>query len=184
MSLITYTANMRNLSVWSLLVVSLFLTEALAQEKYTVPDQLSPPSDQQLVLRAHASGVQIYICQPSPSGDARFAWVLSAPDARLTDDAGKEVAKHFAGPTWQSTDGSQVKGKVVSQTSPDPESIQWLLLTAVEHSGTGVMSGVRTIQRLNTKGGKASVTGCDAQQQGKTLRINYTADYNFYASAN
>ena len=45
------------------------------------------------------------------------------------------------------------------------------------------MSEVRTIQRLNTKGGRAPTTGCDAQHQGEMARVNYTADYYFYAPA-
>ena len=95
-----------------------------------------------------------------------------------------EVAKHFAGPTWQATDGSLVKGKVVGQAlPPEPGSIAWLLLTAVDHSGVGVMSDVQSIQRLNTSGGKAPATGCDLQHQGEEARIHYTADYNFYAPA-
>jgi hypothetical protein len=177
----TRTASL--FSACSLLAVSLFFTAASAQEKGAVPDQIKPPADQRLVLHTHASGVQIYVCQPTTGGDAHLAWVFSAPEATLTDDAGKAVAKHFAGPTWQSTDGSLVKGKVVSQSSPDPGSIAWLLLTAVDHSGVGVMSDVRTIQRLNTSGGKAPTSGCDLQHQGEKARINYTADYNFYAPA-
>ena len=181
MSLLTRTASL--FSACSLLAVSQYFTAASAQEKDAVPDQIKPPADQRLVLHTHASGVQIYVCQPTTGGDAHLAWVFSAPEATLTDDAGKAVAKHFAGPTWQSTDGSLVKGKVVSQASPDPESVPWLLLTAVDHSGAGLMSDVQTIQRLNTKGGKASATGCDLQHQGEKSRVNYTADYNFYAPA-
>jgi hypothetical protein len=163
--------------------IAVFLNGAFAQGGLAVPDNIKPPGDQHLVLRGHASGDQIYICQPSAIGDAKSAWVLSAPDAKLIDDTGNEIAKHYAGPTWQSTDGSQVKGKVVSQTVPDPGSIPWLLLTAVDHSGTGIMSDVGTIQRLNTKGGKAPAAGCDAQHQGEKMRVSYTADYYFYAPA-
>ena len=175
-------AGRRRLSGCALAFWAVFLTAAPAQNG--VPDSLKPPSGERLVLQGHATGDQIYICQSSSGGgDTRFAWVLSAPDARLTGDNGKEVAKHFAGPTWQSADGSQVKGKVVSQTAPAPDSIPWLLLTATDHSGSGVMSEVRTIQRLNTKGGRAPTTGCDAQHQGTKARVNYTADYYFYAPA-
>jgi len=172
----------------SVLVVSMFLTGAWAQEGYAVPDQIKAPSVERLVLRGHASGDQIYTCQASPgndspSNDAHFVWILSAPDAKLSDDAGKQIATHFAGPTWKSTDGSQVKGKVVGQSSPDPGSIPWLLLSATDHNGAGgILSNVLSIQRLNTRGGKAPVTGCDAQHPGATARIHYTADYNFYAA--
>ncbi len=95
----------------------------MAQENHhIVPDRIKPPADQRLVLRGHASGVQIYTRQPSPRSDTQFSWVLSGPEAKLTDDNGKEIAKHFAGPTWQSTDGSQVRGKVANQTAPDLDS--------------------------------------------------------------
>jgi hypothetical protein len=166
-----------------LLFITVFLNSAFAQQELPVPDGIKPPADQHLVLRGHALGDQIYACQPSATGNSQFAWVLSAPDAKLVDDTGKEIAKHFAGPTWQSTDGSLVKGKVVNQAALDPGSIPWLLLTAVDHNGAGIMGDVGTIQRLNTKGGKAPAVGCDAQHQGEKVRINYTADYYFYAPA-
>jgi hypothetical protein len=171
------------ISVCTLLVLALFLSVATAQDGPIVPDNIKPPDGQRLVLKGHASGDQIYTCQSGANGDPQFAWALSGPDARLTDDSGKEIAMHFAGPTWQAADGSQVKGKVVSQTAPDPDSIAWLLLVATDHTGAGMMSEVRNIQRLHTKGGKAPATGCDAQHQGDKMRVHYTADYYFYAPA-
>jgi len=159
----------------------LFVNGATAQGRPAVPDSINPPEGQQLVLRGHASGDQVYTCQAAAGGNSQLAWVLSGPEAKLTDDAGKEIATHFAGPTWQSTDGSQVKGKMVSQSIPDPSSIPWLLLTAVDHTGSGVMSNVSSIQRLNTKGGKAPAMGCDVQHQGQKTRVSYTANYYFYS---
>jgi hypothetical protein len=161
-----------------IVVATVFARRSFAQTEPSVPDNLKPPSGQRLMFRGHATGVQIYTCQTSAGGST---WQLTAPDAKLVDDTGKEIATHFAGPTWQSPDGSLVKGKVVSQSSPDAEAIPWLLLTAVEHNGTGVMNDVSFIQRLNTKGGKALVLGCDSQHQGAKVQINYTADYYFYA---
>ncbi|HVJ05747.1 MAG TPA: DUF3455 domain-containing protein [Candidatus Saccharimonadales bacterium] len=168
---------------YALVFLALFVGGAIAQGRPAVPDSINPPESQQLVLRGHASGDQVYTCQAAAGGDSQLAWVLSGPEAKLTDDAGKAIATHFAGPTWQSTDGSQVKGKMVSQSIPDPSSIPWLLLAAVDHSGTGIMSNVSSIQRLNTKGGKAPAAGCDAQHQGEKTRVSYTADYYFYSAA-
>ncbi|MGA2961296.1 MAG: DUF3455 domain-containing protein [Candidatus Korobacteraceae bacterium] len=170
-------------SLGILIFVTVFCRDALAQDRPAVPESIKVPSERHLVFRGHALGDQVYACQPSPSGDSQFAWVLSAPDAKLFDDTGKEIATHFAGPTWQSTDGSQVRGKVLAQSVPDSASIPWLLLNAVDHSGTGVMSNVVTIQRLDTKGGKAPAIGCDAQHAGEKRRVNYTADYYFYSAA-
>jgi FtsP/CotA-like multicopper oxidase with cupredoxin domain len=168
--------------VTALLAAAILLAPAFAQSAPApaVPDNLKPPADQHLLLHGHATGDQIYTCQPVPGSSSQFAWVLSGPDAKIADDNGKEIAKHFAGPTWESTDGSQVKGKVVNQAAPEPSSIAWLLLTAVDHSGSGVMSEVRWVQRLNTQGGKAPAGGCDAGHQGEKVHVGYSADYYFY----
>jgi len=50
-----------------------------------VPQQIQPPANEQLLLRVHAKGDQIYNCK----GDgAQFTWTLKAPDARLFDKDG------------------------------------------------------------------------------------------------
>jgi hypothetical protein len=171
------------LSMFVVTFINVALAQGGAGAPDAVPDNLKPPSDQHLVLRGHASGDQLYICQPATTGTSQFAWVLSAPDAKLVDDTGKQIAIHFAGPTWQSPDGSRVKGKVLSQSTPDPDAIPWLLLTAIDHTGAGILSDVSSIQRLSTKGGKAPATGCDVQHKGETRRVSYTADYYFYSPA-
>ena len=146
---------------------------ALGQTSPSAPETLKPPAGEVLRAHAHASGQQIYTCDGSK-------WVLKAPDAKLFDEAGHEVGAHFAGPTWRWSDGSQVTGKPVASVVRDPESIPWLLLTAISHNGDGVMKNVSSIQRLQTKGGKAPVNGCDASHKDAETRISYTADYYFY----
>jgi hypothetical protein len=138
-----------------------------------VPDNLTPPAGEQLRFQAHASGDQIYECDGSK-------WVLSGPDAKLSDDAGNPLGSHFKGPTWQWSDGSQVMGKAVANATPDADSIPWLLVTAIDHKGDGAMKAITTIQRLNTEGGKAPAMGCDASHNGEQTRSHYTADYYFY----
>jgi hypothetical protein len=144
-----------------------------------VPQQLQPPAGEQLLLQVHAKGDQIYTCK----GDAaQFAWALKAPDAQLFDKDGKPFGKHFAGPSWEAKDGSRVVGKAAANVpSPEPDSVPWLLVNIVSHEGTGVLSPATSIQRLNTKGGKAPATGCDAAHAGQELRVAYSADYLFYA---
>ncbi len=94
---------------------------------------------------------------------------------------GKPFGKHFTGPSWEATDGSRVTGKAVANApSPDANSIPWLLVNILSHDGTGVLSRATTIQRLNTKGGKAPASGCDAAHVGQELRVPYSADYLFY----
>jgi len=150
------------------------LRSAAQQAPWAVPYALKPPAEEKLVLHALASGDQIYTCDGSK-------WTLSGPDAKLSDEAGREAGSHFAGPTWLWSDGSQVTGKPVGNATPDPESIPWLLLTATNHLGDGVMKNVSSIQRLRTKGGKAPTSGCTASHKDEKARVHYTADYYFYA---
>jgi hypothetical protein len=155
---------------------SIFAVSITAQE---VPQQLRPPANEQLLLRVRAKGDQVYICK---SEAAQFAWTLKAPDAQLFDQEGKPFGKHFAGPSWQANDGSRVTGKAVASVpSPDADSIPWLLVNIVGHEGSGVLSRATTIQRLNTKGGKAPASGCDNSHSGEEVRASYSADYLFYA---
>jgi hypothetical protein len=143
-----------------------------------VPEQLKPPEGQALAAEAHAKGFQVYTCKND--GNA-YNWTLKGPDAELFDKAGKKVGRHFAGPTWEWSDKSQVTGKMMtSSPSPDADSIAWLLLVATAHLGDGVLANVTNIQRLNTKGGKAPTGGCDAAHDGQESRVAYTADYYFY----
>jgi hypothetical protein len=144
-----------------------------------VPQQIQAPANEQLLLQVHAKGDQVYTCK---EGVTQFAWTLKAPDAQLLDKDGKPFGKHFAGPSWEASDGSRVTGKaVVDAPSPDADSIPWLLVNIVNHEGTGVLSRATSIQRLNTKGGKAPASGCDAAHAGQEVRVSYSADYLFYA---
>jgi hypothetical protein len=89
---------------------------------------------------------------------------------------------HYAGPTWQANDGSKVVGEVVAHVAAaDNSAIPWLLLRAKAHDGSGVLAGVEFIQRLHTVGGKAPLSGCDAGYAGTRVRVDYSADYNFYS---
>ncbi len=143
-----------------------------------VPKELQPPANEQVLLQVHAKGDQVYTCT---SNGAQFAWALKAPDAQLAGKDGKPFGKHFAGPTWEANDGSRVTGEAAANAaSPDPDSIPWLLLTAVSHGGDGVLARVTSVQRINTKGGKAPASGCDAAHAGAEHRTPYSADYVFF----
>lgn len=129
-------------------------------------------------LEAFAKGVQIYTCKAS--GDAH-AWTLKAPDATLHDANGTVIGKHFAGPSWQATDGSIVVGELLNASpSPAPGAVPWLVLHAKSHSGSGVMADVAYIVRMQTEGGVAPAGGCDASHRGTEIRVPYSAIYLFF----
>src|SRR5258708_32358150 len=149
------TYNSRFASVVLLATTGAVLSCSIAAQE--VPKQIQPPAAEQLLLRVHAKGDQVYTCK---ADGAQFTWTLKAPDAHLFDKDGKPFGKHFAGPSWEATDGSRVTGKASGNVpSPDADSIPWLRVNVIAHEGNGVLSRAATIQRLNTKGGKAPAAG-------------------------
>lgn len=148
-----------------------------------IPDAIKAPSGEKLVLKAHATGLQIYTCNTGADGVSQ--WKLKAPDADLHDNKGAVIAHHFAGPTWKHKDGSEVMGKASAHIdSPDTNSIPWLLVSATGHTGEGVFAKVSSIQRINTKGGNPpAASDCDASKSGTESKSEYSADYYFYAPA-
>ena len=148
-----------------------------------VPENLKAPAGQVLSLEAQATGVQIYECNPNKTDPARFEWIFKAPEADLFDNAGRKIGKHYAGPTWESNDGSKVLGEAKARDEgPDAGAIPWLLLTAKSTSGNGVFDGTQSIQRVRTVGGKAPAQGCSREQAGKEARVPYKATYYFYVA--
>jgi hypothetical protein len=90
---------------------------------------------------------------------------------------------HFAGPTWQARDGSAVVAARFAGVPGSEGAIEWLLLET--RSTTPGPDGDRLtrtsyIQRVNTKGGVAPDSGCDATTVGAPASVPYTADYVFY----
>jgi uncharacterized protein (DUF2147 family) len=146
------------------------------------PPALHVPPGQVLAVTAQGTGVQIYECAAAKDDPARFAWTLKAPEASLTR-AGEALGRHYAGPTWEASDGSKVTGEVMAKVdAPNGDSIPWLLLRAKSASGSGIFSHILSVQRLRTEGGKAPGSGCDASQAGKESRIPYSAEYRFYVA--
>ena len=147
-----------------------------------VPENLKVPATQALAVVVQASGAQIYECNASKTDPARYEWVFKAPEAELFDNAGKKIGKHYAGPTWESDDGSKVVGEVKARDDgPDVNAIPWLLLSATTE-GNGIFGKTQSVQRVNTVGGKAPADGCNQAQLGKVAREAYRATYNFYVA--
>ena len=161
-----------------LFTITLVAQNSTQPEQQEIPGALQPPVTEKLLLQLHGRGVQIYACK-SESG--QYIWTLKAPDAQLFDVKGQPAGKHSAGPTWRANDGSSVTGKMaVNLASPDAESIPWLLIKVVSHTGNGVLSRATSIQRINTEGGKAPASECDLDHVDQEVRVPYSADYRFY----
>ncbi len=142
-----------------------------------VPPALAAPGES-AVVTLHAEGAQIYECKSGTDG--KLAWAFREPIATLLLD-GKSVGRHFAGPSWEHVDGSAVVGKAVANVAGQtPGDIPWLKLDVTAHRGTGTLSGVTTVQRINTRGG-VHAGGCD--NAGALYSAPYSADYVFLKKA-
>ena len=138
-----------------------------------LPDAIAA-SGETVVLTLHAQGAQVYECKAG--ADGKLSWVFREPIATLLLD-GKTVGRHYAGPNWEHSDGSAVVGKAVG-TAPGttPKDIPWLKLEVTSHRGSGILSGVTTVLRINTSGGKLD-GACDGA--GTFQNAPYSADYVF-----
>jgi hypothetical protein len=138
-----------------------------------MPAAIAMP-EEAIVVTLHAEGAQIYECKAG--SDRKLAWILREPIATLLLD-GKTVGRHYAGPRWEHVDGSAVSGKVVA-TAPGrtPNDIPWLKLQATARKGLGTLSGVTTLQRINTQGG-VHAGPCDKART--YYSAPYSADYVF-----
>jgi hypothetical protein len=138
-----------------------------------LPDAVAAPGES-MVLTAHAEGAQVYECKAGPDG--KLGWTFREPIATLLVD-GKTVGRHYAGPNWEDNDGSAVVGKVVaSAPGATPDDIAWLKLDVISRRGSGVLGGVTTVQRINTRGGRLEGP-CEAS--GSFRSAPYSADYVF-----
>jgi hypothetical protein len=154
----------------ALLLLSGSLISAKAAET-PLPDAIAAPGET-VVLSVHAEGAQVYECKVS--ADGKLGWAFREPIATLLAD-GRTVGRHSAGPSWEHSDGSAVVGKAVGNApGATANDIPWLKLEVVSQRGSGILSGVTTVQRINTMGGKLEGP-CD--KAGTFRSAPYSADY-------
>ncbi len=144
-----------------------------------VPGNLQPPDAEVQLMTVIARGAQIYECRASKDDPTTMEWAFVAPDADLFDAKGQKVGRHYAGPNWQSVDGSNVLGKTkATAAAPRPGAVPWLLLTTKSTGPDGVFAKVTSVQRIDTVGGTApAASDCTAGVRGKQWRAAYTANY-------
>ena len=161
----------RNAAVAVLLLSGSLVSSGAAET--SLPDAIAAPGEA-IVLTVHAEGAQVYECKAG--ADGKPAWTFREPIATLLVD-GKTVGRHYAGPSWELSDGSAVVGKVAgSAPGATANDIAWLKLEVVSRRGNGALTAATTVQRINTRGGKLD-GACD--QPGAFRSVPYSADYVF-----
>ena len=161
---------MHKLFSCTILALSIALPAAAAE----IPDVIAARGEIRIAT-AQAVGAQVYECAFDSAGN--LVWQFREPIATLLSN-GKTLGRHYAGPTWELADGSALAGKVAASAPGASQSdIPLLKLAVVSQTGSGMLAGINSIQRLNTKGGVAKGP-CDAA--GAFLSVPYSADYAFY----
>ena len=146
---------------------------ATARAQTPLPDAVAAPGEA-VVLSVHAEGAQVYECKAA--ADGKLAWAFREPIATLLAD-GKTIGRHYAGPNWEHSDGSAVTGKAAGNApGATANDIPWLKLSVVSSRGSGTFTGVTTVQRINTQGGKLD-GACD--KAGSFRSAPYSAEYVF-----
>jgi uncharacterized protein DUF3455 len=138
-----------------------------------VPDAIAAAGEI-AVLTVHAEGAQVYECKADAGG--KLVWQFREPVATLILE-GKTIGRHYAGPTWEHSDGSAVMAKAVGRSPGVAQrDIPWLKLEVTERRGSGVLADVSTIQRINTQGG---ATDGSCERGGALLSMPYSSTYVF-----
>ena len=146
-----------------------------------VPENL--PTGNTRVATYYAVGVQKYKARIKAGSDpVAYEWAFVAPQADLYDITNARVGTHGAGPFWEISPVDSIFAQQFSPArtapSPDPESIDWLLLMPkVGTTATGIFADVDYIQRIATKGGKAPLTPPTSLTQ--TEDVKYKTVYRF-----
>lgn len=162
---------MPSLESLALAIFALTSTSAFAAD--ALPDPIAAPGER-VVLSVYAEGAQVYECKAG--SDGKLAWAFREPIATLLSE-GKTVGRHYAGPNWEHADGSAVVGKAAGNApGATPADIPWLKLEVTAHRGSGVLTPVTTVLRINTHGGKLD-GACD--KAGELKSAPYSADYIF-----
>ena len=154
----------------------------MAVDNATLPEPVRVPAGQKVRMTATGVGELTYECRAKADPAGAHEWVFVGPVANLMSSDRKTVGKYYAGPTWESADGSKITGKQVAVAPASAGNIPLQLVKTDPAVGAGAMNGVTYIQRVNTKGGVAPTMACDAAGMGKKQTVPYQADYVFYGS--
>lgn len=147
----------------------------------SAPKDLHPPAGNNATIVFVGAGTQNYECKTTANG---VAWVLAGPEAHLYNQDHKIVGRHYVGPTWEYQDGSKISASVIAHVaSPNPASVDQLLLRVLPHDPVGLFANVTFVQRLRTFGGVAPASGCSADHLGDHVSVEYSADYVFFTPA-
>lgn len=146
-----------------------------------LPAPVQVPAGNKVAMETVGVGEITYQCSAKKDMAGQYEWVFIGPDAKLNDRSGRQVGKYYGPPaTWESMDGSKLTATQVAVAPNGAANIPYQLVKGNPAMGSGAMSGVTYIQRVDTRGGIAPATACGAGNMGAKQMVKYQADYIFY----
>jgi hypothetical protein len=168
--------------VKSLLMASLAAIPAMAAigEPPGLGPAIRAPADEEPAFMLTATGAQVYECRQATAVAGTYSWYPGDPDATLYEGS-RRMGLHKGANLWESAgDRSSVSGTVRASQTYGAGNLPWTLYRGQAAEVNGLFAGVTSIQRVNTSGGAAPTTGCDASHDGAQARVNFSAQYFFY----
>ena len=146
-----------------------------------LPAAVQVPAGNKVAMETVGVGEITYQCSAKKDMAGQFEWVFAGPDAKLNDRSGKQVGKYYGPPaSWESMDGSKLTATQIAVAPNSTGNIPLQLVKGNPAMGSGAMSGVTYIQRVDTRGGVAPAMPCAAGNMGARQIVKYQADYIFY----
>ena len=149
-----------------------------------LPAAVQVPAGHRVAMEAVGVGQITYECREKANMAGAFEWVFAGPEAVLQDRQGRAIGRYFGPPaTWAHKDGSALTATQLAVAPAAAGSIPLQLVKANPATGSGAMTGVTHIQRVDTRGGVAPAMPCGMADKGKREVVKYQADYIFWKAA-
>ncbi len=167
-----------------LICLSLAATATCAQavDNSSLPEPVRVPDGHVQKTWSKGVGEVTYACRQKVDQPGSHSWIFVAPSATLFDGNKKPHGNYYGGPTWESSDGSKTTGTQVAIAPTTAGNLPLQLIKATSTSSAGMFANITYIQRLNTVGGAAPASPCDASNVGQEQKVAYQADYIYYVA--
>ena len=87
------------------------MASMMTVDNATLPEAVRVPAGQKVRMTATGVGDLTYECREKKDLAGQYEWAFVGPVANLMSSDRKTVGKYYAGPTWESADGSKITGK-------------------------------------------------------------------------
>ena len=149
-----------------------------------LPEAIKVPAGHAVAMETVGVGEITYECREKVAMAGQYEWVFVGPSAVLNDRGGKAVGRYYGPPaTWESMDSSKLTATQLAIAPGAPGSLPLQLVKANPVMGSGAMSGVTYVQRVDTRGGVAPAMACGMDSKGRKEVVKYQADYIFWKAA-